>query len=450
MSEHIENIGKRDVAWGYAATLFSVGAGVILLPFILHQMSAEMVSIWNIFQTVTILTMMLDFGFRPAFSRNVSYIFAGVQSLRTEGVEGAEEEVNYSLLRGTLKAMRKFYSWMALGLLILLATAGTAYMAVLMNKYDGDKTDVMIAWGMLVAINCYNLYTYYYDALLTGKGYIRRMHQITIVGQSVYLIVAVGLIYAGLGLSAIVAAQVLNTIIKRVLTYRVFFTREMKQKIAAADEADSREIMRAIAPNAIKVGLTGLGGFMVNRSSLLLGNIFLSLDVMAAYGITLQVMDILSRCATVIYQAYMPRLAQCRAERDMAGLRKYYTWSTMGLIVIYVVGGVLWCLLGDWALGIIHSETQFLATGMLVAMLIISLLEQNHGMAAGFIMADNKVPFFIPSLVSGAAVVVVLWAMLGSLQMGVWGLILAPGIVQLCYQNWKWPSMVIRELKTKN
>ena len=83
---------------------------------------------------------------------------------------------------------------------------------------------------------------------------------------------------------------------------------------------------------------------------------------------------------------------------------------------------------------------------MLIVMLIISTLEHNHAQSAGFIMADNKIPFFIPSLVSGAATVLLLWIFLGPLHWGIWGLILAPGIAQLAYQNWKWPSVVIKEL----
>jgi ABC-type spermidine/putrescine transport system permease subunit II len=83
---------------------------------------------------------------------------------------------------------------------------------------------------------------------------------------------------------------------------------------------------------------------------------------------------------------------------------------------------------------------------MLGTMLLISLLEQNHYVSAGFIMANNKIPFFIPSLVSGAATVLLLWIFMGVLDMEIWGLILAPGIAQLAYQNWKWPSVVIKEL----
>ena len=92
---------------------------------------------------------------------------------------------------------------------------------------------------------------------------------------------------------------------------------------------------------------------------------------------------------------------------------------------------------------------------MLVVMLVINFLEQNHATAAGFIMADNRIPFFIPSLASGAATILLLFLFYYLLPTiyylppttSTWPLILAPGIAQLAYQNWKWPMEVIKELK---
>ena len=449
MSDKIENIGKRDVAWSYACTIFTIGAGVILLPFILNQMSAETVGIWNIFQTITALVMLLDFGFRPSFARNISYIFAGVKQLQVHGVANVADkatEVDYSLLRGTLLAMKKFYRWLAVAMFIVLATGGSVYFYYILQKYTGDKQDAMIAWILLIAINCYNLYTLYYDALLLGKGYIKQNQQITILGQIVYLSTAIGLIYSGFGLTAIVSAQLISTIIRRILAYKVFFTKKLKEQLSRAKMQDSQQIFSAIAPNAIKVGMTYLGGFLVNKSALLFGSAFLSLEQIACYGITLQVMDVMARCGTVVYQTFIPKLAQCRAEKALGQLRRYYQYATLSNLVTYIVGGIVWVLAGNWALGIIHSETTFVPTVMLCTMLIISLLEHNHAISAGFIMADNKIPFFIPSLVSGAGTVLLLWFFLSPLQLGLWGMILAPGIAQLAYQNWKWPSVVIKEL----
>ena len=448
MSEKVEHIGKKEIVWSYIGTAFMIGAGIILLPFILHKMPQETVGIWNIFQTITALVLLLDFGFRPTFARNISYIFSGVKTLQRDGVQHttSDAKVDYRLLKGSLIAMRRFYRWMALAVFGLLATAGTAYFYYILQKYSGDRQDAMIAWLLLIGINCYNLYTLYYDALLTGKGYIRQSQQINIFGQAIYVGLAIGLIYAGFGLTAIVGSQLISTIIRRVLTYRVFFTKELKAKLDDAAAQEPKRILSAITPNAIKIGLTQAGGFLVNKSSVLIGSAFLTLEEVACYGITLQVMDILARCATVFYQSYLPKLAQCRTENNLAGLRRYYLLCTGSLIAVYAAGGVAWVFLGNWALDLIHSQTHFLPTAMLCVMLFISLLEHNHAQSAGFIMADNRIPFFIPSLASGAATVVLLWLFLSPLQMGVWGLILAPGIAQLAYQNWKWPSVVIKEL----
>lgn len=452
MAEKIEHIGKREIAWSYAGTAFMIGAGVLLLPFILHKMPQETVGIWNIFQTITALVMLLDFGFRPSFARNISYIFSGVKALQKDGVEHTtcDAAVDYGLLKGTLIAMQRFYRWMALAVFGLLSTLGTAYFWYILQKYSGDRQDAMIAWILLIAINCYNLYTLYYDALLTGKGYVTRTQQINMFGQMVYITLAIGLIYAGMGLTAIVASQLTATVIRRVLTYRVFFTKELKAHLKNAEAQAPKQVLDAITPNAVKIGMTQLGGFLVNKSSILIGSAFLTLEQVACFGITMQVMDILARCATVFYQSYMPKLAQCRAEQDMAGLKRYYLLCTGSLLAVYAAGGLLWIFLGEWTLNLIGSQTHFVPTTMLMVMLLISTLEHNHAVSAGFIMADNKIPFFIPSLASGAATVLLLWIFLGPLEMDIWGLILAPGIAQLAYQNWKWPSVVINELRTKN
>ena len=451
MSEKVEHIGKREIIWSYAGTAFMIGAGVLLLPFILNKMPDETVGVWNIFQTITALVLLLDFGFKPTFARNISYIFSGVKSLQKDGVEHTDSNANvdYGLLKGSLAAMKRFYQWIALAVFGLLLTAGTVYFYYILQKYSGDRMDAFIAWLLLIAINCYNLYTFYYDALLTGKGYVKQSQQINMLGQVVYIGLAIGLIYAGFGLTAIVGSQFVSTIIRRYLTYKVFFTAQLKEKLACVQAQEPKNILKAITPNAIKIGLTNLGGFCVNKSAILIGSAFLTLEQIACYGITIQVMDILARCASVFYQSYTPKLAQCRAENNLPQLKRYYLLCTGSLWAVFIIGGIAWIFLGEWALAFMNSQTHFVPIGMLCVMLLISALEHNHAVSAGFIMADNKIPFFIPSLLSGGATVILLFVFLYIFDFGIWGLILAPGIAQLAYQNWKWPSVVIKELRNE-
>lgn len=448
MTNNIEHIGKQDIIWSYAATIFRVGAGIILWPFILSQMSAETVGIWNVMITIMGFIALLDFGFQPSFARNISYIFSGVTKLQKVGIQTAESDgnVNYALLKGTLNAMRKFYRWMALGVFVILGTAGTAYFYYILQKYSGDRTDAMIAWILLIAINSYNIYTLYYNALLLGKGYIRRERQIMILSQSIYLCLAIILIYAGFGLTAIVASQAVSIILQRILSYRVFFTKELKQQLSNTEAEDTKDILKAISPNAVKVGLTQLGGFYVTKSALLIGSAFLTLEETACYGITLHIIDILARCSTVYYQSITPKIAQSRANKDVIKLKYYFICSVGIMVTTFVLGGATIVFLGNWGLNIIGSETKFLPTIMLCVMLLVYLLETNHSIAAGFISADNRIPFFIPSLLSGAGTVILLGLFLSIFHWGIWGMILAPGIAQLVYQNWKWPGVIITEL----
>lgn len=415
----------------------------------LNKLPAETIGIWNVFTSITALMTLLDFGFQPSFARNISYIFSGAHRLQKEGVEvieACDQQVDYSLLKGTIRAMQKFYRWMSLTVLVVLLTAGTGYLYMVLKHYSGDPMEIWVSWGLLIGINSFNLYTMYYDALMVGKGYVKRIQQINILGQSCYLIIGISMILAGCGLVAIVSSQLASVIIKRVLARRVFFTPAIKTKLGAVEPSPTKPILNAIVPNAVKMGLTNLGGFAVNRSAILIGTPVLPLADMAMYGISYQIIEIISRCACVPYSAYIPKMAQCRVEDDKAQLRRLYQICVGLMAAVMVVGGGVLIGLGDWALELIHSKTPLLPSAMLLVMMITHLLEKNHVIAAGFILSDNKIPFFIPSLIAGAVTIGLLFLFIDGLHWGVWGLILAPMIAQIVYQNWKWPSVIIKEL----
>lgn len=425
-----------------------VGAGVILLPFMLNKLPEETIGVWNIFQVITALVALLDFGFQPSFARNISYVFSGVKELKREGVSeaAAGSETDYGLLKTTLRAMQVFYRRMSLAVFVLLLTVGTGYMYYVLQQYEGDRTEVLIAWLLLIAINAVNLYTFYYDALLTGKGYVKRAQQINIVGQLCYLVLGIGLLYAGFGLVAVVLSQLAAIVTKRILMYRTFYTRELRAALDSAEEGDYREILRTIMPNAVKMGLTSLGGWLVYKSAVLIGSAMLPLKVMAGFGITLQLIDILIRCGTVVYLSFVPKISQYRVERDYGQLRRIYKLSIGSMWLIVVAGGLGMIFLGNPILRLLHSQTMLIATGPMILLLVVHLLERNHVISWGFLLADNRVPFFIPSLIAGGVTIVLTWLFVGPMDWGIWGLIAAPSIAQAVYQNWKWPYVVIKEL----
>ena len=450
----VANVEKKDFVWTMLATFFKIGAGVLLFPIILKMLPAETVGVWTIFVTITQLTFIFDFGFNTSFARNVSYVFSGVSLLKRDGYEHVEsssvDRIDYALLGGTIRAMRYFYSRMAVVLFVLFAVLGTFYVYTLMQDYSGNVGEVYIAWGILVLINSYNLYTLYYEALLNGRGEIKRVHQIILVGNVVYILFAIVLILFGGGLVAIVASQAVSVLLVRFLSKKAFYTSSIIEGLSVADDSNYKDILYAITPNAIKVGLTSLGGFIINKSSLFIGSLFVSLETMGSYGITLQLLVVIGMMAGIVTRVYMPKVFQWRVEERLDLIKQKFYLSSVVMFLVFALSGIVIVLYGDWMLSVLKSNTTLLPTSLLILIFVQHYLEYNHSNAAQYLLSRNEVPFFKASLISAGCVLLLLGVFVVWLDMGMLGMILAPMIVQGVYQNWKWPLEVVRELRIKN
>ncbi|MEG1498206.1 MAG: O-unit flippase-like protein [Bacteroidales bacterium] len=449
MSE-IAVIEKKDVLWNIMATFLKVASAVLLLPFVLRTFSADLVGIWSIFMTVISIIGLLDFGFNPTFARSISYIYSGVKNLKTIGVthiEDVQGPVNYNLLSGCIKAMRWFYFRGAILLLFLLLTAGTYYINYILKEYNGDKTEVLIAWFCLCILNTYSFYTLYYEALMLGKGLIKRSKQIVILGRIAYLVFAIILLYCGYGIIALILAQVVSTVIIRTLSYRLFFTKELKSKLAKASAVFHGEIIKSIYPNAIKIGLVCVGSVVVSQSTVFIASIFLNLSDVASYGITMQVITVLVTLSKLYMDTYMPKISEHRVEGNLSSIKNIYIKGLLYFVFVAFFSSICLLICGNLFLNTLESKTLLLPTSMLFCLLLFSFLDANQVIASNVIVSGNRVPFLKSTLITAFCSIVAIVVLLKYTSCGLWALILGPGCIQLLYQDWKWPLIVFRELK---
>jgi len=443
-------ITKSDVIWNYGATFMKIASSALLLPFILKMMPSETVGIWMVFMTITAFTTLLDFGFGPSFTRNITYVFSGVKTLKVSGFESVTDSkttVDYGLLKGVIAAMRWFYLRMSAILFLLLISLGTYYIYSLLKNYSGNHKEVYIAWLLLCLISTYNLYTLYYDALLQGKGLIKRSKQIVVIGQTFYLVIAAILIMYGNGLIAIVSAQASSVVIIRWLSYNSFFSLDIKSKLHEAVARPKQEIINAIYPNAVKIGLTSLGGFMVQRSAMVIGSLYLSLTDIASYGITVQLISVIAGLSGIYISTFQPKITQLRVLNDNESIKKLYLKGQLILLSTYLVCGIGLLLLGESVLKIIGSHTQLIPGLLLFFAVFTSFLETNLSIAGSILLTKNEVPFFKASLISGAAIIIGLVLMFNLFKIGLGVLIFVPLFVDLSYQAWKWPMEAMKDLK---
>lgn len=444
------NTDKNDVLWNYAATFLKLASQALLLPLILTMMSSEKVGIYVVFITINSFALLLDFGFNSSFTRNVTYVFSGVKSLKKQGYEkkiNNKNYIDYALLKGLISVMRRFYLLLSLILFVLLITLGSFYISFLTQDYQGDINEVYIAWIILITVNTYNTYTLYYGALLLGKGLVKKSKQITIAGQLVFLFFSASLIILGYGLIAIFTAQGLSIIIIRFLSKKTFFTDQIIKDLKLISNRSNREIFNSIYPNSLKIGITSLGAFMVHRSTIIIGSLYISLEDIASYGITLQIITVVSGLAGIYTSTYLPKINELRIRDNIVEIKKIYLKGQFIVILSYLLGSFFILVLGEWTLNLLQSSTSLLSSSLIIFMLIFSLLETNHSVAGHILLTKNEVPFFKASILSGLGVIFLLLIFLNNTSLGLFSLILAPGIAQAIYQNWKWPMEVSIDLK---
>lgn len=446
------HINRKDIFWNYLATFLKLFSSLLLIPIILHKMPGEIVGIWNIFITIASFLVLVDFGFNSSFTRTITYIFSGVQELSVigHGTNSANElGYNTTLLKGTIKVMRQFYLRLAGIVFIVLVVFGTVYLRQILKSYTGNHTEIYIAWVLFLLINTYNLYTLYYESLLLGAGLIKRAKQIIIVGQIVYLITATILILLGFNLIAIVLAQVLSVLIVRYFSYKTIFTPAFKQTLSENILQENEGILKSIMPNAVKMGLTSIGGFMVQKSAILIGSLYLTLPEIASYGITIQIINVLATIALIYHTTYLPKITQLRVAGNKNEIRALYINGKIIYVVLFLVGAIAIYFLGAPILSFIKSRTPLVSGLLLILLLLVAFVENNIIMASNIILSKNEVPFYKASLVSGLVIVLCLYLFFQFTNFGFLSMAIVPLVVDLLYQAWKWPLEVTRDFSIR-
>lgn len=445
-------IGKKDVIWNFAATFMRVASGLIVLPLVLRILPRQEYGLWTIYVTIGGLATLLDFGFANSFTRNVTYIFSGVKELKKEGfkpVSVDDNSIDYGLLKSVIAAMRRYYGILAIVFLGVFAIVSPFYLTNILKEYGGNKSEIWVSWfayGVLVA---YQLYTYYYSSILAGRGKVKRVQQIIIIGQVGRIGTAVIFLLLGYGIISLVIAQFVSDILNRTLCYYSFYDKELKLNLHTSANIEVGEVMKLMTPNALKIGFTTMGGLLNGKMIILIAPLYLTLDQIASYGTTKQMLDLIISLGLLWFGTYYPKITLHRVNENFEQIKRMYLKAKFSMVMVFLICGAGLIFIGPGLLVFIHSKTQLLPRFMTFVFLIITFLEANHGLAAQMLLMKNEVPFAKASVISGLASVVLLFISLKFTNIGIWGMILAPGIAQIVYQNWKWPLMVIKDLDIK-
>jgi hypothetical protein len=127
-------------------------------------------------------------------------------------------------------------------------------------------------------------------------------------------------------------------------------------------------------------------------------------------------------------------------------LKRLLSFNVVTFLLLLFVGDLAVLFLGPPALDLIHSNTGMPDFAICFIVVIMTSLEANHTIFSTIITTKNEVPFVKASLLSGGIIGLLTFILLKYTSLGLWAVVLPQLIVQLCYNNWRWPLYVMNDL----
>lgn len=440
-------ITKKDVLWSYFSQIFSVASGLITLPLILKLLSAEEIGMNYLMLSLGALVSLFDFGFTPQFSRNIAYVFTGAQVLKKEGVSVSETStINYRLLATMIHTAEFVYRRLAIVVLVVMLTLGTYYIYYVTKGFTNIDNSLSI-WVFYSIGTFFNIYYSYYASLLIGKGLIMESKKAMVYSRVVYILLAFVFLFSGLGLMGVVLANLIAPFVNRFISYSYFFTEEIKAKIGVytISKNEKLELFEIVWYNAKKLGLVFVGSYAINKLSIFLAGLYLSLSDIGSYGLMIQLFGLLSMVSGMVFSVFEPRFSSLRTKGDNNALIKEFAFSMNVYYLTFIIGAICLLYLGPYFLSFISSNVALPSFFIMLLFATVLFLEGNHSNFATLIVTNNSVPFVTSSLIAGFFIGFGDFISLKYTGYGILGLVLVQGLVQIAYANWKWPFVVLKE-----
>lgn len=442
-------ISKSDIKWSYFGFFLNIANGLIILPFLLKYLSSVEIGLWYTFMSISALVNLLDFGFSPTLTRNVSYAWGGSQELKKVGLgnDVIHDEPNYLLLHSVFKVTKKIYLLISVISLLFLLTIGTFYILSITKEITGSRH--LIAWGIFCLGIFFNLFYSYWTPLLRGIGAIKHGQYASIVARTLQIVLTIVGLLLSFNLIAVAFAYLVSGFVLRQISKFYFLKNVNKEKLFSNKNNENKlmfnETFTIIWHNAWRLGLVSLGTFLITQSNTLLCSSYLGLEMTASYGITLQLFSIIAALSSTLYSIYLPELNIAFLYKENSRIKEIISFCTSVNWFIYIAGALFVILFGEKLLYLFQSSVSILPTGLLIFMSIFLFLENNHSMFGTFITSENQVPFMKAALFSGLAIIILSFILVSTTNLGIFGLLLSQAIIQLSYNNWKWPYYVMKK-----
>ena len=404
--------------WG--SLFVRLSAVLFVLPLVLVRFASADVVLWQMFSTLFVLALMLDFGLSPTFMRLVAFARGGASLAAMGRMQQASAEPpshatadDPAALATVLSTLRWLYPRLAVAATAMLALVGTATLVRPISQV-ADMPAAWLAWAAVLATTGIAVWGGAYAAALQGMDQVAVMRRWEVaMGLGQVASSTAVLLLGGQLLALVLAYQawaVLGAFRNRWLMARLF-----PQLLAHRPESHP-EVMRVMWSPAWRSGLGVLMSYgVIQASGLVYAQIAPAAEV-AAYLLALRLMMVLSQFCQAPFYSKLPRLVSLHAEGRRSEQLRLAQRGMRLAYWVFVAGALAVALAAQPLLQALGSRTLFVPPGVWALMALAFFAERFGAMHLQLYSLTNHIVWHIANGVTG--VVMVLLAALAYPRMG--------------------------------
>lgn len=450
----IINISHKDILWNYLGYGFSFGTNILLLPIILYYLPQEELGLWYVFLSVGAFVSMFDFGFSPQIARFITYAYAGVEKIDKIGVTSNalndDQSPNFMLLNRIISTAKYIYLVIALIILVVLSVGGSFYIySISGNKFTQH---ILGAWIIFILASFINVLYSYYTAIFRGIGGFVELNKALSISKLVQIALSYSLLVINSNIISVAIAYLISGVVFRFYLSHVFYRNtEVGYHYSEFKHCntfrETLETFKIIWNNASKDGLVMISRYFVTQSNTILCSLYLGLSETASYALSVQILTVFSSISTIYYTTQHPILNSASVDKNEVTKYTIFSKSWTIFIVMYIVLVVCMITFGIPLVNRIKND-KILDINIFIFLAVYILLEANQSLFTSYISTSNYIPYSKAYCISAFLATGLAILLVSITDWGIMGLIFAHLIVQLSYNNWKWPLYVLHEFHT--
>jgi O-antigen/teichoic acid export membrane protein len=447
-----QRLFKSAVAWSWLFNCLRLGSGLIVLPLVLYRFSKADFGMYGVLLSLASFVPIVDFGFGPTIGRFVSYAYGGAQSLQAHGVQKPSATVsqpNYALLWQLLEVTRVLYRYLALAILLVLGVWGTWSV----ESHVHETSSVLItrlAWATTLAAALMDIYWSWWNTYLNGLNQVTAAARIGVLTMSVKVVLTVVLLLSGAGLLSLPVAGLVSSFLDRQLARRLCLKLLGEKPSAPAGHQAVREVLRLLWPNASRLGIQFLSGYLTINANTQISEQAFGLAETGKYVLATRLLEIAATMGSVWTFTKWPLIAQYRARHEFGRLRKVF-WPRIWLTSLtFAALAVLVVFLGPPLLVRFGHGKEMLPPNWMLLLAAGSFLTLQFSAWTTLIATQNRLPFLWPTVATNVLSLCLTLTLVRFCRdsLGLGALVLGPLIAGSLFNYWYWPFAAARSMET--